>query len=59
MIGAIVVTLIVYVIVGSYMAIVNRMLRTDEHWHESDMVQPVAEAAAAPRYDVAASAVHA
>ena len=44
MIGAIVVTLIVFAIVGSYMAIVNRMLRSDEHWGESNAAPPVAKA---------------
>jgi hypothetical protein len=40
MIGAIVVTLIVYAIVASYMGIVNRMLRADEYWSESNQVKP-------------------
>lgn len=40
MIGAILVTLLVAVIVVSYMTLVNRMLRTDKHWHETDMVKP-------------------
>ena len=44
MIGAIVVTLIVFAIVGSYMTIVNRMLRSDEHWDESNAAPAVAKA---------------
>jgi hypothetical protein len=39
MIGAILVTLLVAVLVVSYMVLVNRMLRTDEHWRETDMVK--------------------
>jgi hypothetical protein len=40
MIGAILVTLLVAVLVVSYMVLVNRMLRTDEYWRETDMVKP-------------------
>jgi hypothetical protein len=38
MIGAIVVFLIVLAIVGSYIIVVNRMLRSDEHWAESSPI---------------------
>jgi hypothetical protein len=48
MIGAILVTLLVAVLVVSYMLLVNRMLRTDEHWRETDMVKP-APTTATPR----------
>ena len=47
MIGAIVVTLIVYAIVTIYMGIVNRMLRTDEYWSESNQVKVPRTAATA------------
>ena len=40
MIGPILVTLLVAVIVCSYMTIVNRMLRSDENWNESKEVKP-------------------
>jgi hypothetical protein len=40
MIGPILVTLLVAVIVSSYILIVNRMLRSDEHWSESNQVKP-------------------
>jgi hypothetical protein len=59
MIGAIVVTLVVFAIVGSYMAIVNRMLRSDEHWNESNIVRPAAQASSAGYSSLAASPAHA
>lgn len=59
MIGEIVVVLLVAAIVGSYMTLVNRMLRSDEHWSESNMVKAVAKRAASRHYGVTASAAHA
>ena len=59
MIGAIVVTLIVYAIVGSYMTIVNRMLRSDEHWSESNIARPAAKASVADHAFAAVSPSHA
>ena len=50
MIGEIVVTLIVAAIVGSYMTLVNGMLRSDEYWSESNMVQSPAKASAPVHY---------
>jgi hypothetical protein len=47
MIGAIVVTLIVYAIVAAYIGIVNRMLRSDEYWSESNQVKAPRKAATA------------
>ena len=43
MIGAIVTALFVAVLVSSYILIVNRLLRTDEHWSESNMTTPAAK----------------
>lgn len=59
MIGEIVVVLIVAAIVGSYMTLVNGMLRSDEYWSESSMVKSYAKAAPAPRYCATSSPVHA
>ena len=50
MIGDILVTLLVAEIVGSYMALVNGMLRSDEYWSESNMVKSPAKAAAPVHY---------
>lgn len=47
MIGAIITALVVAVLVSSYMLIVNRLLRTDEHWSETNMT-PVAPKPATP-----------
>jgi hypothetical protein len=46
MIGAIVVTLIVYAIVAAFIGIVNRMLRSDEYWSESNQVKAPRKAVA-------------
>ncbi|HEY0549128.1 MAG TPA: hypothetical protein VGF13_05965 [Verrucomicrobiae bacterium] len=59
MIGAILVTLLVAAIVGSYMTIVNRMLRSDEHWSESNQVRPAMKTAAPLHYGVTAPSAHA
>ncbi|HWN93544.1 MAG TPA: hypothetical protein VNT99_00810 [Methylomirabilota bacterium] len=59
MIVAILVSLIVFAIVGSYMAIVNRMLRSDEQWSEPNMVKPAAKAAAPLHYGARHSEAHA
>ena len=59
MIGEIVVALFVAAIVGSYMTLVNRMLRSDEYWSESNMVKSPAKTAAPRHYGVTASPVHA
>lgn len=42
MIGVLFVILLVAAIVGTYMVIVNRMLRSDENWSESNQMQPEA-----------------
>jgi hypothetical protein len=59
MIGTMLVTLLVAAIVSSYMTIVNRMLRTDEHWSESNQLRPATKPAAALRYPVTGSLAHA
>ena len=59
MIGAIVVTLVVYAIVGAYMAIVNRMLRSDQHWNESNIVRPVTKPSAVGYPGLTVSPAHA
>lgn len=59
MIDEIVVALFVAAIVGSYMTLVNRMLRSDEYWSESNMVKSPAKAVVPPHYGVTASPVHA
>lgn len=45
MIGVLFVFLLVVAIVGGYIAIVNQMLRSDEHWNESYQAQPAAKTA--------------
>jgi len=50
MFGVFLGTLLVATIVGSYMAIVNRMLRSDEHWSESNQVKLLADTAAPPPF---------
>jgi len=59
MIGTILVTLLVAAIVGSYMTIVNRVLRSDEHWSESHMMKPGAKATTPAYACAAASLAHA
>jgi hypothetical protein len=59
MIGAILVPLLIAAIVGSYMTIVNRMLRSDEYWSESNQVKPAMKTAAPLHYGVTASPAHA
>ena len=59
MFGAIVVTLVVSAIVGSYMAIVNRMLRSDEHWSESSQITPAPKATVSAYACVTATPAHA
>ncbi len=59
MIGEIVVALFVAAIVGSYMTLVNRMLRSDEYWSESSMVKSPANDPAPVHNVVTASPVHA
>lgn len=59
MIGEILVALFVAAIVGSYMTLVNRMLRSDEYWSESNMVKPPVNDAAPVHYGVTASPIHA
>jgi hypothetical protein len=44
MIGPILVTLLVAAIVGSFITVVNRMLRSDEHWNESSQLKPKVKA---------------
>lgn len=46
MIGAIITALFVTALVSSFMLIVNRLLRTDEHWSESNMTAPAAQPSA-------------
>ena len=50
MLGPILVTLLVAVIVVSYITLVNRMLRTDKHWHETDMLKPTPKKNAPQNY---------
>ena len=59
MIGPILVTLLVAIIVGSFIAIVNRMLRSDEHWNESNEVKPNVKATVPASNWAPASAAHA
>ncbi len=59
MIGEIIVALFVAALVGSYMTLVNQMLRSDEYWSESNMVRSPAKVAAPLHYGVMASPVHA
>jgi len=44
MIGPILVTLLVAVIVGSFITVVNRMLRSDEYWNEAKDLTPSVKA---------------
>ena len=59
MIGAIITALVVAVLVSSYMLIVNRMLRTDEHWSESNMITSAAKPAAPKSFGGTAKQAHA
>ncbi len=59
MIGAIITALFVAALVSSYMLIVNRMLRTDEHWSESNMSKPNAKPFAPKFFGGAAKQAHA
>jgi hypothetical protein len=48
MIGPILVTLLVAAIVITFITIVNRMLRSDENWNESNGVKPNVKAMVVP-----------
>lgn len=59
MIGAIITALFVTALVSGYMLIVNRMLRTDEHWSESDMTMSAAKPSEPQSFGRAAKQAHA
>jgi len=59
MIGAILVFVVAVALVATYIFAVNRFLRTDEHWSESNQMKPVAKTAAPVHYGVTASPAHA
>ena len=59
MFGAIVVFAVVVALVATYIFTVNRLLRTDEHWSESNQVKPATKPAASAQYVVTASPAHA
>ena len=44
MFGAVIVFAVVVAIVATYIFIVNRLLRSDENWSESNMVKPAVKA---------------
>lgn len=59
MIGAIITAVVVAVLVSSYMLIVNRLLRKDEHWSESNMNTPAAKPSAPPSFGGTGKQAHA
>lgn len=59
MLGPVIVTLVVFVLVASYIGIVNRMLRSDENWSESNQLKPLKENSGQPVPCVAPRPVHA
>jgi len=59
MIGAIITALVVAVLISSYMLIVNRLLRTDEHWSESNMTTPATKPAEPKSFRGTAKQAHA
>ena len=59
MIGAIITALFVTALVSGYMLVVNRMLRTDDHWNESDMTTPATKPSEAQSFGRAGKQAHA
>ena len=59
MFGPILVFAAAVALVATYILTVNRLLRTDEHWSESNPVKPSTKAAASAQYAVTASPAHA
>ena len=59
MLGPVIVTLVVFVLVASYIGIVNRMLRSDENWSESNQLKPLRETSDRPVPCMAPRPVHA
>jgi hypothetical protein len=59
MITAILPSIVAFAIVATYMTIVHRMLRTDEHWHESDVSKRAVKPQATATCVVTAVAAHA
>ena len=59
MITAILPAVVALAIVATYMTIVHRMLRADEHWHESDLVKAATKPGAATPHLAAPEAAHA
>ena len=59
MFGAILVFVVAVALVATYMFTVNRLLRTDEHWSESNQVKPATKTTATGHYGVIASPAHA
>lgn len=59
MIGPILTTLAVALLVSGYMYIVNRMLRTDEHWSETDLAPAATKPSGTQSYGRPAKQAHA
>lgn len=59
MFGPILVFAVAVALVATYMFTVNRLLRTDEHWSESNQVKPATKTAAPAHYGMTASPAHA
>ena len=59
MFGAILVFAFVVALVATYIFTINRLLRTDEHWSESNLVKPATKTVAPRHYGVTASPAHA
>ena len=59
MFGPILVFAAAVALVAAYIFTVNRLLRTDEHWSESNQVKLSTKPAALPHYAVTASPAHA
>ena len=59
MLSAIITALVVVGLISTFVFIVNRMLRTDEHWSESNMTVSAAKPAEAQSFGRAAKQAHA
>ena len=59
MFGPILVFTVAVALVAAYMFTVNRFLRMDEHWSESNQMKSATKTAAPAHYGVTASPAHA
>ena len=59
MFGPILVFAAAVALVATYIFTVNRLLRTDEHWSESNQMKPATKNAAPAHYGITTSPAHA